>query len=87
MLREIIEKEDGARPDRIHFKSYGDFSLDFEIVYWVEDSDYKIYMDIQQRINFEIYRRFETEGIEFAYPTQTLYMAQQGPTLVAKANP
>jgi small-conductance mechanosensitive channel len=87
MLREIIEKEDGARPDRIHFKSYGDFSLDFEIVYWVEDSDYKIYMDIQQRINFEIYRRFETEGIEFAYPTQTLYMAQQGPPLVAKENP
>jgi small-conductance mechanosensitive channel len=44
-------------------------------------------MDIQQRINFEIFRHFETEGIEFAHPTQTLYMAQQESPLVAKGNP
>jgi small-conductance mechanosensitive channel len=87
MLREIIENENCTRVARIHFKSYGDSSLDFEIVYWVEDSDYKIYMDIRQRINFEIFRRFEKEGIEFAYPTQTLYMAQQVPPPLLKETP
>jgi small-conductance mechanosensitive channel len=79
MLRDIIENEDRARPDRFHFKSYGDSSLDFEIVYWIESSSYTTYMDVRQRINFEIFRRFEKEGIEFAYPTQTLYMAQEVP--------
>ena len=87
MLWEIIENEDCPRVARIHFKSYGNSSLDFEIVYWVEDSDYNIYIDIRQRINFEIFRHFEKEGIEFAYPTQTLYMAPQLPPPLLKEIP
>jgi len=31
-------------------------------------------MDVQQAINLEIHERFEAEGIEFAYPTQTIYV-------------
>jgi small-conductance mechanosensitive channel len=34
-------------------------------------------MDIQQAINLQIHERFEQEGIEFAYPTQTLFLRQQ----------
>ncbi len=74
MLREIIESQDQARFDRAHFKSYGDFSLNFEVVYYVKVPEYNIYMDIQQAINLAIFKRFEQEGIEFAYPTQTLYL-------------
>ncbi|TRZ93455.1 mechanosensitive ion channel family protein [bacterium] len=62
--------------DRAHFFSYGDFALIFEIVYYVLGSDYNKYMDIQQEINFAIKERFETEHIEFAYPTQTLYVTK-----------
>jgi small-conductance mechanosensitive channel len=75
ILGEIIEGQDRASVDRIHFKSYGDSSLDFEIAFWVERREYKAFMDVQQRINFEIFQRFEEEGIEFAYPTRTLHMA------------
>ena len=62
MIREIIEQVDLARFDRAHFRSYGDSSLDFEIVYWVKVADYNTYMDIQQRINLEMFRRFGEES-------------------------
>jgi len=60
--------------DRAHFFSYADFSLVFEVVYYVLSRDYNKYMDIQQEINFAIKEAFEKQGIEFAYPTQTLYV-------------
>jgi small-conductance mechanosensitive channel len=74
MIQEIIEAQEQVRFDRAHFASYGDFSLNFEIVYWVLDKDYALYMDIQQEINLALYRKFEEEKIEFAYPTQTLFI-------------
>jgi small-conductance mechanosensitive channel len=77
MIREIVESVDGARFDRTHFKAYGAFSLDIEVVYYVLSPDYNTYMDIQQEINFRIMEAFEREGIEFAYPTQTLFLEKQ----------
>lgn len=74
MLREVVEARERVHFDRAHFKSYGPYSLDFEIVYWVQDPDYNLYMDIQQAINLDIFQRFQQEGIEFAYPTQALYL-------------
>jgi small-conductance mechanosensitive channel len=79
LISEIIEKHPDATFDRAHFSSYGAYSLDFEIVYWVETPDYYVYMDIQQDINLEIYRSFTDLGVEFAYPTQTLFMEDQNP--------
>ena len=38
------------------------------------DPDYTIYMNVQETINQEIFRRFAEEAIEFAYPTQTLFI-------------
>ena len=60
--------------DRAHFLSYGDSSLMFEIVYYVVGADYNKYMDIQQEINLAIKEKFEKIGVEFAYPTQTIYL-------------
>lgn len=74
LIAEIIEKIDRASLDRAHFFSYGDSSLDFEVVYYVQGNDYNLYMDIQQKINLKIFEQFKDRGIEFAYPTRTLYM-------------
>lgn len=74
ILHNIIKTQDQARFDRAHFNEFGASSLNYEIVYYVKDPDYNVYMDIQQEINLEIFRRFDDEGIEFAYPTQTLFM-------------
>ena len=80
VIREAIDKHPETTFDRAHFSSYGPYSLDFEIVYWVEKPDYSIFMDIQQDINLEIYQRFEELGVEFAYPTQTVFMEKENPT-------
>jgi small-conductance mechanosensitive channel len=74
ILEEIIGAQPQVRFDRAHFSNYGDSSLNFEIVYYVLDPDYNLFMDIQQAINLALYQRFEQEGIEFAYPTQRLYI-------------
>lgn len=72
MIRAIIENIDKVRLDRVHFQSFTDFALAFEIVYYVSDPDYNLYMDIQQRINLEIMRTFEAEDILFAQPTHVV---------------
>jgi small-conductance mechanosensitive channel len=77
IVREIIEKRADVRFDRGHFESYGDFSLNFEFVYFIVGADYVKYMDTQQSINLEVYNEFETRGIEFAYPTQTLFLNKE----------
>ena len=76
IVKSIIQKQNEATFDRGHFASYGDFSLDFEFVYYVTGADYAKYMDIQQAINLEIYETFERENIEFAYPSQTLFVSK-----------
>ncbi|MBN1859795.1 mechanosensitive ion channel family protein [Candidatus Bipolaricaulota bacterium] len=75
MVREIIGRQKDARFDRCHFKTYGEFALLFEIVYYVLIPDYSVYMDVQQAINLDIHAQFEAAGIVFAYPTQTIYLA------------
>jgi small-conductance mechanosensitive channel len=75
MLKEIVSSQQQVRFDRAHFRSYGPSSLDFEVVYVVETADYGLYMDIQQAINIALFKRFAREGIEFAYPTQTIKVA------------
>jgi small-conductance mechanosensitive channel len=72
ILKEVIESQEMTRFDRAHFKDYGNFSLNFEIVYWVLSPEKSRSMDIQQAINLSILERFQKEGIEFAYPTQTI---------------
>ncbi len=74
VITNIIKGINDTVFDRTHFFSYGDFSLVFEVVYYVIGSDYNKYMDIQQEINLKIKEEFEKHGIEFAYPTQTLYL-------------
>lgn len=74
IVRDVINNTDHTRFDRVHFKEYGDSSLNFEVVYFVTNSDYNLYMDVQETINLEIFRLFTEEGIEFAYPTRTVFI-------------
>ena len=75
MIKLAIDSKENATFDRSHFSGFGNFSLDFESVYYIEGPDYNHYMDIQQAIYLEIFEVFAKEKIEFAYPTQTLFAA------------
>jgi small-conductance mechanosensitive channel len=70
----VFREIEGTTLDRVHFFSFGDYSLLFETVYFVEGNDYTRYMDVQQAVNLRIIEEFGKRGIEFAYPTQTLYL-------------
>jgi small-conductance mechanosensitive channel len=77
IIGKIIKNTKQAELDRIHFQQFGDFSLDFEIVYYITTADYNTYMDIQQKINYEIMEEFEKEKIEMAYPTQKIFYVNE----------
>jgi small-conductance mechanosensitive channel len=76
IVREIVEAQELVRFDRAHFSKFGSSSLDFEGVYYLKTADFNKYMDTQQAINIAIMEAFEKEAIEFAYPTQTIYMGK-----------
>ena len=77
LLRASVEEQENVRFDRSHLKAFGDFSINFETVYYMLVPDYAVYMDTQQAINLAIHARFEQEGIVFAFPTQTIHLARE----------
>jgi MscS family membrane protein len=74
LLRNAVEAQANVRFDRAHFKAYGEFSLLFEVVYYVLSADYNDYMNVQQGINLMIFESFQNEGLQFAFPTRALYL-------------
>lgn len=76
LVRQAIEKTEGARFDRAHFKTFGDSALLFEIIYYVGSREYVDYMNANEQIHLAIFEAFEKEKIEFAFPTQTIYHQQ-----------
>jgi len=74
IVREIVESRERVRFDRAHFATFGDSSLEFEVVYFMLVPDFTAYMDAQQAINLEIYRRLEELGVGFAFPTRTVHL-------------
>jgi len=80
IIKDIIDPSklpDVDHLERVHFKEFGPYSLNFEIVYYMKTRDYIKYMDTQQAINFAIKEAFEKEGIEIAFPTQTIYLNRE----------
>ena len=73
IVTRLFDDLDGGRLDRVHFVSFGDSALIFELVYYVDSPDYADYLDVQQKFNFDLMARFAEVGISFAYPTQTIY--------------
>ncbi|MGC9504600.1 mechanosensitive ion channel family protein [Baaleninema sp.] len=86
LLKAIVEATENVTFDRAHFASYGDFSLNYEVVYYVNSSDYAQYMDAQQQMNFEIKRAFDARNIDIAYPTQVIYYNPAAPVDGVTAN-
>lgn len=73
MVKEIIDGTPCASFDRAHFSEFGDFSLDYTVVYYVLSGDYKEYMDVHQDILLKINDAFKKSNIKFAYLTSTVY--------------
>ncbi len=78
ILKDILDNHEGMNPEfppRVFFNEFNDSSLDLMFIYWYHPPDYWAYCAFSERINMEILRRFNEEGIDFAFPTHTVYVA------------
>lgn len=85
ILKQIIDSTPDTKFDRAHFLNYGDFALIYEVVYFVLKPDYLVYANAQQEINFRLMDEFAKRGIEFAYPTQQIFVTSTGQPPPAKS--
>lgn len=74
LVARVVRDQEHTRFDRCHLKALAAHSLDFETVYYLTVPDYEAYMDVQQAVNLALIEAFADDGIEFAFPTQTLYV-------------
>jgi small-conductance mechanosensitive channel len=74
IIKGIIQKESNVTFDNCHFKSFAESSINYETVYFVDSADYGLYMDIHERICMNIFESFAEQKIDFAFPTQTVFL-------------
>ena len=72
ILRDVMAKHPSTAQSRAYFNRFGDFSLNILVQHWCNEMNYEVYLRSMEEMNLEIKRRFEEEGIQFAFPTQTI---------------
>jgi MscS family membrane protein len=79
IILKILDNHEGMDldfPPRAYFNEYHPYSLNILVLYWYHPADYWGYMEFSQRVNLQIAREFQKEGIKFAFPTSTTYLSQ-----------
>jgi MscS family membrane protein len=62
-------------PPRVYFNELNADSLNLLMVYWFHPPDQWLSVKFAHRVNMQIMERFNAEGIDFAFPSQTMYLA------------
>jgi len=78
IIKEILNHHEGMHPEfppRVYFNAFNDASLNIMMIYWYHPPDYWKYMQFSEHVNLQILKQFNAAGIEFAFPTQTVYLA------------
>jgi MscS family membrane protein len=92
IVLELLANHDGMHPDfppRVYFNEFNADSLNLFAIYWYHPADWWAYNDFSEKFNLEVLRRFSEEGIDFAFPTRTLYLAgdQKRPLNIGQHEP
>ena len=78
IIEEILADHEGMHPDfppRVYFNGFNEWSLNIMVLAWYHPA---VYWDMQewlQRTCLEILRKFNDAGIDFAFPSRTIYLA------------
>jgi MscS family membrane protein len=72
------KRQPQTRFDRCHFLAFGEWSLQFEVVYYVTVSDYRTYADLQQTINLGILESFAALAVDIAFVSHSHAHAAAG---------
>ena len=78
ILKNLLENHEGMNenfPPRVFFSDFNSDSLNLMMIYWYHPPDYWAYMIFTENLNKTIFKKFNEEGIDFAFPTQTLFLA------------
>ena len=78
IIEEILDDHEGMQsdfPPRVYFNGFNDWSLNIMVIAWYHPADYWAMQEWQQQTCLKILRRFNDEGIDFAFPSRTLYLA------------
>jgi MscS family membrane protein len=82
ILREMLEARkahlDPESPARVYFNDFNAESLNIIVYYWFTPAEWWDFLEFNNDFNMELLRRYNEEGIEFAFPTQTLYLKSDG---------
>jgi small-conductance mechanosensitive channel len=73
LIRKVIFSQPGTSVTAVSFKTFGESSLNFEVIYNIREPSPGEWMKIEHNINMEMMRVFTEKGISFAYPTRTVY--------------
>lgn len=75
-LKEITEAHDSLDDNTIiAFNGFGDFAMNILLIYYIKSGE--DILGTQTDINLAILEQFNDKGLEFAFPTQTLYTIKQ----------
>ncbi|WP_372794493.1 mechanosensitive ion channel family protein [Pontiella sp.] len=80
ILRDILADHEGMNeefPPRVYFNDYNACSLNILAIYWYHPPAYWDFLAHAEKVNLELLQRYNDAGIEFAFPTQTLYINDQ----------
>lgn len=80
ILRTILQDHEGVHPEfppRVHFNGFNDWSLNITVVVWYHPPEWWDFQAWLQNTCLEILEKFDAAGIDFAFPSQTLYLANE----------
>lgn len=75
LVKAAVAAAPKARFDRAHLSAFGEAGFVFEVVYYVTDPDYGVYMDVNQAIHLGILDAFRREKIAFSVPARVVHQA------------
>jgi MscS family membrane protein len=78
ILKEILRAHPKTADVLITFNRFDSSSLNIQVLHWWNGTDFKAYTADLQTLNLQIKERFDAEGLNFAFPTQTVYVKQEG---------
>ena len=85
ILRQIVAENDQLEENvSSGFTGFGDFSMNITFTYYIKEG--ADILDSQTEVNMEILKRFAAAGLEFAFPTQTLYTIPRNGASVPAGN-
>jgi small-conductance mechanosensitive channel len=72
IVKKAVQAVPKAEFDRCNLYNCGDYSLDYETVYYLNEPDYSAYMAAHEKLLLGVLDGLAEAGAEMAYPTQTL---------------